>query len=55
VGNEVPLVGRYPIFPKSGGSKLTKRRMLIEKIHEEIGQFGEMQTLVEVKKRFYLA
>ncbi len=28
-------------------------RMLIEKIHEEIGHFGEMWTLVEVKKRFF--
>jgi hypothetical protein len=27
--------------------------MLIEKIHEEIGHFGEMWTLVEVKKRFF--
>jgi len=27
--------------------------MLIEKIHEEIGHFGEMRTLVEVKKRFF--
>jgi hypothetical protein len=27
--------------------------MLIEKIHEEIGYFGEMQTFAEVKKRFF--
>jgi hypothetical protein len=27
--------------------------MLIEKIHEEIGHFGEMWTLAEVKKRFF--
>jgi hypothetical protein len=27
--------------------------MLIEKIHKEIGHFGVMWTLVEVKKRFY--
>jgi hypothetical protein len=27
--------------------------MWIEKIHEEIGHFGETQTLTEVKKRFY--
>jgi hypothetical protein len=31
----------------------TKWRMLIEKIHEEIGNFGEMQTLAKVKKRFF--
>jgi hypothetical protein len=31
----------------------TKRRMLIEKIHEKIGHFGEMRTLAEVKKRFF--
>jgi len=30
-----------------------KYRMLIEKIHEEIGHFGAMQTLVEIKKRFF--
>ncbi len=30
-----------------------KQRMLIEKIHEKIGHFGEMWTLVEVKKRFF--
>jgi hypothetical protein len=27
--------------------------MLIEKIHEEIGHFGAMWTLAEVKKRFF--
>jgi hypothetical protein len=27
--------------------------MLIEKIHEEIGHFGEMQRLDEEKKRFF--
>jgi hypothetical protein len=27
--------------------------MLIEKIHEEIRHFGEMRTLVEVKKKFF--
>jgi hypothetical protein len=31
--------------------RLAKWRMLIEKIHEEIGHFGEMQTLAKVKKR----
>ncbi len=30
-----------------------ERRMLIDKIHEEIGHFGEMRTLAEVKKRFF--
>jgi hypothetical protein len=30
-----------------------KWRMLTEKIHEEIGHFGEMQTLSKVKKRFF--
>jgi hypothetical protein len=29
-----------------------KPRMLIEKIHEEIGHFGAMLTFVKVKKRF---
>ncbi len=33
--------------------RLAKRRMLIEKIHEQIGHFGAMQTLAEVKKRFF--
>jgi hypothetical protein len=28
-------------------------KMLIEKIHEEIGHFGATRTLVEVKKRFF--
>jgi len=28
---------------------------LNEKIHEEFGDFGEMRTLDEVKKRFILA
>ncbi len=28
-------------------------RMLIEKIHEEIGHFGAMWTFAEVKKRFF--
>jgi hypothetical protein len=28
-------------------------KMLIEKIHEEIEHFGAMQTLGEVKKRFF--
>jgi len=28
-------------------------RMLIKKIHEEIGHFGAMRTLVELKKRFF--
>jgi hypothetical protein len=32
-----------------------ERRMLIEKIHEEIGHFGEMRTLVKVKKKLLLA
>jgi hypothetical protein len=32
---------------------LVEQRMLIENIHEEIGHFGEMWTLVEVKKRFF--
>ncbi len=27
--------------------------MLVEKIHEEIRHFGEMWTLIEVKKRFF--
>ncbi len=27
--------------------------MLIEKIHEEIGHFGEVQTLAKVKKQFF--
>jgi hypothetical protein len=33
--------------------RLAKRRMLIVKIHEEIGHFGAMRTLAEVKKRFF--
>jgi hypothetical protein len=33
--------------------RLAKWRMLIEKIHEEIGDFGEMWTYIEVKKKFY--
>ncbi len=33
--------------------RLVEWRMLIEKIHEEIGYFGEMRILVEVKKRFF--
>jgi hypothetical protein len=33
--------------------KLIKRKMLIEKIHEEIRHFGAMRTFVEVKKRFF--
>ncbi len=28
-------------------------RTMIEKIHEEIGHFGELWTLVEVKKHFF--
>jgi len=31
----------------------TEPRMLIEKIHEEIGHFGAMRTLVKVKKRLF--
>ncbi len=30
-----------------------EHRMLIEKIHEEIEDFGAMQTLTKVKKRFF--
>jgi hypothetical protein len=33
--------------------KLAKHRMLIEKIHEEIGHFGAMWTFAKVKKRFF--
>jgi hypothetical protein len=33
--------------------RLAKRRMLIEKVHEEIGHFGEMRTLIEVKNRLF--
>ncbi len=33
--------------------KLIERRMLIEKIHEEIKHFGAMWTLAKVKKRFF--
>jgi len=33
--------------------RLVERRILIEKIHKEIGHFGEMWTLDEVKKRFF--
>ncbi len=33
--------------------KLAERRMLIEKIHEEIRHFGAMQTFVEVKKKLF--
>jgi hypothetical protein len=29
------------------------RKVLIKNIHEEIGQFSERRTLVEVKKRFF--
>jgi len=32
---------------------LTGPRMLIKKIHEEIGHFGAMRTLAKVKKRFF--
>jgi hypothetical protein len=34
--------------------KPTKRRMLIEKIHEEIKHFGAVRTLAKVNKRFFL-
>jgi hypothetical protein len=33
--------------------KPIEKRTVIEKIHEEIGHFGESWTLVEVKKRFF--
>jgi len=33
----------------------TEHRILIKKLHEEIGHFGEMWTLAEVKKGFFLA
>lgn len=33
--------------------RLVEWRMLIKKIHEEIGHFGEMWTFTEVKKRFF--
>jgi hypothetical protein len=53
MGNEVPLVGRYLFSQNLVVPRPTKWRMLIEKIHEEIGNFGEMQTLAKVKKRFF--
>jgi hypothetical protein len=46
------LVRRYHVFPEPSGTEGYKKRMLIEKIHKEIGHFGEMRTLVKVKKRF---
>jgi hypothetical protein len=33
--------------------KHVEHKMLIEKIHEEIGHFGAMWTFAEVKKRFF--
>jgi hypothetical protein len=30
-----------------------ERKVLIEKIHEEIGHFGEVWTLDEIKERFF--
>jgi hypothetical protein len=33
--------------------RLAEHSMLIEKIHEEIGHFGAMQTFTKVKKRFF--
>jgi hypothetical protein len=33
--------------------RLAKWRMLIEKIHKEIGHFGEMRTFIEVKNRLF--
>ncbi len=33
--------------------KPKEKRIVIEKIHEEIGHFGELWTLVEVKKHFF--
>ncbi len=40
---EDTLFFQNPIVPRSA-----ERRMLIEKIHEEIKHFGAMQTLAEV-------
>jgi hypothetical protein len=34
-------------------SKHAEQIMLIENIHEKIRHFGEMQTFIEVKKRFF--
>jgi hypothetical protein len=33
--------------------KLVERKSLIEKVHQEIGHFGEMKTLDEIKKHFF--
>jgi hypothetical protein len=33
--------------------KLEERRIVIEKIHEEIGHFGESQTFEEITKHFF--
>jgi hypothetical protein len=41
------------ILPRFGVSRLAKWRKFIEKIHEEIGHFGEVQTLAKVRKQFF--
>ncbi len=46
--SEDTLFFQNPVVPR-----LTKWKMLIEKIHEEIGHFGEMRTLDRVEKRFF--
>ncbi len=33
--------------------KLVERKSLIKKVHQEIGHFGEMKTLAEIKKWFF--
>lgn len=33
--------------------KLVERKSLIEKVHQEIDHFGEMKTLVKIKKQFF--
>ncbi len=33
--------------------KLTERKSLIEKVHQEIGHFGEMKTLAKILKQFF--
>jgi hypothetical protein len=40
-------------FPNMVVPRLEKRKKLIEKIHEEIGHFGEMRTFTKVKKRLF--
>jgi len=40
-------------FQKLVVPKSAERKSLIKKVHQEIGHFGEMRTLVEVKKSFF--